>query len=131
MAEPISTSSGATVAALTGAGAVSLVPGIDPATALGAFAGAAVFALNASDLSTPKKLAFLLLSIVAGVLTAPLSAGLIATFLPAKLEVSEGVGALVASALAVKVLIAFIGAADQSDRLLSQLRNNKRGGSES
>ena len=128
MAEPISTSTTAALA-VTGVGAVSLLPGVDPSTVLGAFAGAAVFALNADELSTGKKVAFLLLSIVMGCLTAPLAASLLARLLPTDTEVSHGVGALVASAVLVKLLLALIRLAEHSDRLLNLIRgqNERRG----
>ncbi|WP_066738163.1 putative holin [Cupriavidus sp. D384] len=123
MAEPISTSSTAAIA-VTGVGAVSLLPGVDAATVLGAFAGAAVFALNSDELSTGKKVAFLLLSIVMGCLAAPLAATLIARVLPADTHVSHGVGALIASAVLVKFLLALIRLADRSDRLMSLIRGH-------
>lgn len=117
MAEPISTSSTATLA-VTGAGALSiLLPGVDPGAVLGAFAGAAVFVLNSGELGTVKKLGFLAASIVAGLLSAPLAAALIARVLPSNTEVSQAVGALVASAVVVKLLLALIRLADNSDRL--------------
>ncbi|MGN7105170.1 putative holin [Ralstonia holmesii] len=117
MAEPISTSSTATLA-VTGAGALSiLLPGVDPGAVLGAFAGAAVFVLNSGELGTVKKLGFLAASIVAGLLSAPLAAALLARALPTNTEVSQAVGALVASAVVVKLLLAMIRLADNSDRL--------------
>lgn len=127
MAEPISTSSTAALA-VTGIGAVTLLPGVDAATVLGAFAGAAVFALNSDELSTGKKIAFLMLSIVMGWLAAPLAASLIARILPADTEVSHGVGALVASSVLVKLLLALIRLADNSDRLVALFRGNNDGG---
>lgn len=127
MAEPISTGTTAALA-VTGVGALTLLPGVDPATVLGAFAGAAVFVLNSDDLSTPKKLAFLVLSIVAGFLAAPLSAALLAKVLPTDAEVSHGVGALVASSVLVKILRALIRLADHSDRLVALFRGNSQGG---
>lgn len=127
MAEPISASSTAALA-VTGIGAITLVPGVDAATVLGAFAGAAVFALNSDELTTGKKIAFLMLSIVMGWLAAPLAASLIARILPADTEVSHGVGALVASAVLVKLLLALIRLADNSDRLVALFRGNGDGG---
>lgn len=127
MAEPISASSTAALA-VTGIGAITLVPGVDAATVLGAFAGAAVFALNSDELTTGKKIAFLMLSIVMGWLAAPLAASLIARILPADTEVSHGVGALVASAVLVKLLLALIRLADNSDRLVAIFRGNSDGG---
>ncbi|MNT21944.1 hypothetical protein D3C72_1573060 [compost metagenome] len=95
---------------------------------LGAFAGAAVFVLTADEMSTSKKLAFLLLSMVAGCLAAPLAAALIAKALPTDAEVSHGVGALVASAVLVKILLALIRLAGNSDRLITIVRGNSQGG---
>ncbi|MCY1226362.1 putative phage holin [compost metagenome] len=127
MAEPIATSTTAALA-VTGVGAVTLLPGVDAATVLGAFAGAAVFVLTADEMSTSKKLAFLLLSMVAGCLAAPLAAALIAKALPTDAEVSHGVGALVASAVLVKILLALIRLAGNSDRLITIVRGNSQGG---
>lgn len=128
MAEPIATST-TTAIAVTSVGAITLLPGVDAATVLGAFAGAAVFVLNSDEMSTPKKLAFLVLSIVAGFLAAPLAAVLIAKALPADAEVSHGVGALVASAVVVKLLLALIRLAGNGDRLAGLFRSNEQGGS--
>ncbi|MFZ3300486.1 phage holin family protein [Ralstonia pickettii] len=123
MAEPISTGSTATLA-VTGVGALSLLPGVDPGTVLGAFAGAAVFVLNSGELGTIKKLGFLAASIVAGLLSAPLAAALIAKALPTNTEVSHAVGALVASTVVVKLLLALIRLADNSDRLFAALKGS-------
>lgn len=127
MAEPIATST-TTAIAVTGVGAITLLPGVDAATVLGAFAGAAVFVLNSDEMSTPKKLAFLVLSIVAGFLAAPLASVLIAKALPTDAEVSHGVGALVASAVVVKLLLAMIRLAGNGDRLAGLFRSHERGG---
>lgn len=127
MAEPISTGT-TTAIAVTSVGAITLLPGVDAATVLGAFAGAAVFALNSDDMSTAKKLAFLVLSIVAGCLAAPLAAALIAKALPTDAEVSHGVGALVASAVIVKLLLVLIRVASNGDRLVGFFRGNGQGG---
>ncbi|MHA2903703.1 putative holin [Ralstonia mannitolilytica] len=61
-------------------------------------------------------------SIVAGLLSAPLAAALIAKALPTNTEVSHAVGALVASTVVVKLLLALIRLADNSDRLFASLK---------
>lgn len=106
MAEPASTS--AATAAVTGASLLALFPGLDAGAVLGAFAGASVFVMASNELTTIKKLAFLALAFVAGLIAAPMSAALLATVLPNRVQVSAGVGALVASALVIKVLIRLI-----------------------
>ncbi|MBV8046294.1 MAG: phage holin family protein [Paludibacterium sp.] len=117
MAEPAST------AAVMTAGAASmsiltLFPGLDATTVLGAFAGASVFVLSSNDLGPIKKLVFLILAFVAGLIAAPLSSALLTAFLPAHVQVSESVGALLASALVIKVLTRLIARADNPAELL-------------
>lgn len=65
---------------------------------------------------------------VAGCLAAPLAAALIAKALPTDTAVSHGVGALVASAVLVKILLALIRLAGNSDRLITIIRGNSQGG---
>ncbi|AJG19130.1 putative holin [Cupriavidus basilensis] len=126
MAEPIAASS-ATAVAVTAAGAISLLPGVDAGTVLGAFAGAAVFVLNSEDLGPLKKMAFLALSVIAGCMSAPLTAYLIDWALPPEAEVSHGVGALVASAVVVKLLLALIRVADNGDKMFALFKGGTRG----
>lgn len=118
MAEPASTS--AATLALTGAGLLALYPGLDAGTVLGAFAGGAVFVLSSHELSAAKKLAFLLLSIAAGIVGSASTASLIDWLLPGPVDVDKGVGALVASAVAVKLLLWLI--ASNPAELLAGLR---------
>ncbi|GGY03863.1 putative holin [Paludibacterium paludis] len=110
MAEPTTTS--AASIALTGASIVALFPGVDAAQVLGAFAGAAVFVMSSQDMSTLRKLAFLALAFFAGILAAKPVAVLLDTLLPERVDVPASVGALVASAMAIKVLLALINRAD-------------------
>ncbi|MBN3005573.1 hypothetical protein JW897_17715 [Chromobacterium alkanivorans] len=119
MAEPASTS--AATVAVTGASLLALFPGLDAGAVLGAFAGAAVFVMSSNELGTLKKLAFLALAFVAGLIAAPMASALLATLLPQRVQVSAGVGALLASALVIKVLIRLINKADTAD-LLSGLK---------
>ena len=80
--------------------------------------------LNSGELGTIKKLGFLAASIVAGLLSAPLAAALIAKALPTNTAVSHAVGALVASTVVVKLLLALIRLADNSDRLFAALKGS-------
>lgn len=123
MAEPASTS--LATAAVAGAGLVALFPGLDGGAVLGAFAGASVFILSSQNLTTARKLAFLVLAILAGIVAGPFATSLIDTALPERVIVSEGVGALVASSIVIKLLIWLIGHADNPGALLAIL---KKGG---
>jgi hypothetical protein len=116
MAEPASTFAAGT---LSGAALLALFPGLDAGAVLGAFAGAAVFVMSSTDLTPLKKLGFLVASIAAGLLAARMVAELLAGFLPARVQVPDGVGALIAAALAVKLLLWLIRRADNPAELLS------------
>lgn len=124
MAEPTSTT--ATTLAVTGASLLALFPGLDAGSVLGAFAGASVFVMSSNDLGTVRKLAFLGLAIVAGLIAAPMAAALLSTIVPKGVQVSAGVGALTASALVIKVLIWLINKADNPASLLAGLKGDDK-----
>lgn len=124
MAEPISTSS-ATVTAL-GVATLSLFPGVDANVVMGAFAGSLLFVMTAADPSIPKRIAFFVISFVAGCLTAELFASALDAVLPARVEVHAGIGALIASALVVKLLLWLIAQADAPDRLLNVFKGREK-----
>ena len=102
MTEPI-TSTYAT-GAVTSLAVISLFPGIDAAIVLGAFAGAVVFVLTSDDLTLFKRLGFMAISFIAGCLAAQTVADLLSSFIP-KVVVSNGIGALVAAAISVRLLL--------------------------
>ncbi|MEO3714003.1 putative holin [Roseateles flavus] len=106
MAEPVSSSTA--TATLAGVALLSVLPGVDAARVLGAFAGAVVFVLASQDLGLLRKAAFFLVAFIGGLLGAELAAGLVSSILPSRLEVSSGVGALLAAALVVKLLLGLI-----------------------
>ncbi|RAC18810.1 hypothetical protein DN582_04770 [Burkholderia multivorans] len=124
MAEPISTSS-ATAAAL-GVATLSLFPGVDANVVMGAFAGSLLFVMTAADPSIPKRVAFFVISFVAGCLTADLFAAGLDVVLPARIVVHAGIGALIASALVVKPLLWLIAQADAPDRLLNVFKGREK-----
>lgn len=69
MVEP--TSSAGTAAAAMGAVALtSVLPGVNGDALIGAFAGAVVFALHAKDLTVPKRIVYMVVSILLGYLGA-------------------------------------------------------------
>jgi len=90
------------------AAALSVIPGLDAAMVLGAFAGSVVFVLADEDISTPKKLGYLIVAFIAGLLLAGFVSSLItavlAKFVYIDLAINQGVGALLASTLTVKNL---------------------------
>ncbi|WP_137936113.1 putative holin [Chitinivorax sp. B] len=118
MTEPASSTA---TLALTGASLLALFPGLDAGAVLGAFAGGAVFVMSSNELGTLRKLAFLGLAMIAGLVAAPTAAALLGSFLPTGVTVSAGVGALLASAVVIKLLIWLIQQADPRT-LFNQLR---------
>lgn len=105
MAEPASTLQ---VALVAGAATLSVIPGLDAAMVLGAFAGSVVFVLADDDISTRKKIGYLLVAFASGLLLGAFISNLLEAFfiklfgLP--LTINHGVGALLASTLTVKNL---------------------------
>jgi hypothetical protein len=96
MAEPTSTTTVASLAA--GVSIATLLPGIDGNAIIGAFAGAALVALNAKDVSMVSRVIYLLVSWVVGYMAAPevaSRAGLHQT----------GLAAFLASAFAIAVTV--------------------------
>ncbi|PRC90869.1 putative holin [Solimicrobium silvestre] len=70
MAEP-HTSSFIIAATAAGIGLSTLFPGIDGNALIGAFAGSSLVAISSKNLSLLKRLAYMLISLVAGYLAAP------------------------------------------------------------
>ncbi|TDR80204.1 putative holin [Paludibacterium purpuratum] len=122
MAEPITTM---VVSAGAGASLLTLIPGTDASTVLGAFAGASIFVMSSRELGPFKKLVFLILAFVAGLIAAPMSAELLSALLPQHVQVSLAVGALLASALVIRVLTRLIARAENPSTLLSGLKDDK------
>lgn len=106
MTDPIS-STGAT-STLAGLTLISIFPGIDAATVIGAFAGALVFICTTTELGNLRKSVLFFVSFIVGNLAADLAAGVLSTMLPNSIEVSKAVGALLASAIAVHLLQALL-----------------------
>lgn len=69
MTEPDVTAS--TLYVTTGLGIFTLIPLIDSATFLGALTGSALFTISAKDVSIPKRIAYMMISVISGYLAAP------------------------------------------------------------
>lgn len=122
MSEPIS-SSGA--AAMTGlVGLASLVPMINDGTLFAAFAGGVVFVLSAREMGWIERAVYLVVSVTVGLLTAHLVAGIIDALLPQAVEVPDSAGALVASAVSVRLLQWAIRRANDPDVLIKGVGND-------
>ncbi|CNF82468.1 phage holin family protein [Yersinia enterocolitica] len=104
MSEPI-TSTGAATATVTGVTFIGLLSGLDAGVVVGAFAGAAVLVLSASDFSLFKKLFLFGLSWGTGVLSAPFITSYINFLTPDEVKAAEPVGAMVAGAVVIRLLM--------------------------
>lgn len=72
---------------------------------LGAFAGAVIFVISAHDLSGVHKVLLFCASLTAGILAAPFTATVISELTPTLIVAPPEVGALVASCMAVRLLL--------------------------
>ena len=120
MAEP--GSSTAITGSVFSVAILSMFPGIEAAVVLGAFAGAVVFVLSSSDLSIAAKAASFIVSFIAGCIGAGFMAGLIGALTPQPVDVPDGVGALLAAALAVRLLMWLIRKAEDPEALIGRVR---------
>lgn len=104
MAEPTAPiTAGILLAALA-----ATIPGVDASVVIGAFSGSVVFVLASNDLTNLRKVAYFMLSFTGGLLAAGMAAASLSALLailPATIVVPNGVGAMLASAMVVKLLL--------------------------
>lgn len=116
MSEPVSSTAVATygLALTVLMGTVSEIPA---GVFIGAFAGSVVYVLTNSDIPTFKRLCFFLISFIVGILgseyAANLMTALTAVWMPTNaVVVDRSIGAIVASAVAIKIILALIAKTD-------------------
>ena len=103
MSEPI-TGTGLTGGALTGASVYGLLTGTDYGVVFGAFAGSVFYIATAADLSTPRRMAYFVVSYIAGVLCSGLVGSMLSDLIGYNDKPLDAIGAVIISALAVKIL---------------------------
>lgn len=101
-ADPISSTGAAT--ALTGVTFFGILSGLDYGVVFGAFAGAVYYIATAADLTTPRRVAYFLVSYIAGVLCAGLVGSKLAVLTGYSDKPLDALGAVIISALAIKIL---------------------------
>lgn len=99
MAEPSTTTTA--VVYSTGIGFAALFPGVDGNALIGAFAGASLLVVSSKDLTVWQRMAYLVISMVAGYLAAPD----LVQMTPLR---STGVAAFFAAAMAIGVTLQLI-----------------------
>lgn len=102
-ADPIS-GTGMAAGALTGVTFFGIFSGLDYGVVFGAFAGAVYYVATAADLTTPRRVAYFLVSYIAGVLCAGLVGSKLAQATGYSDKPLDALGAVLISALAIKIL---------------------------
>jgi len=103
MSEPI-TGTGLAGGALTGASVYALLTGTDYGVVFGAFAGSVFYIATAADLSATRRMAYFVVSYIAGVLCAGLVGSKLSALTGYSDKPLDAIGAVIISALAVKIL---------------------------
>lgn len=103
MSDPVS-STGVVGGALTGVSIYGLLTGADYGVVFGAFAGAIFYIATAADLSPLRRLAYFVVSFIAGVLCSGLIGSLLSGWTGYTDKPLDALGSVFVSALAVKVL---------------------------
>jgi hypothetical protein len=91
---------------------VGLLAGTDAGVMIGAFIGAVIFVLEAHEFPVWKRWIFFIFSFVLGALLAEQSAAILTKMLFHVFTVDKIIGAIVAAAVAVKIIILLIARAD-------------------
>lgn len=117
MHEPVSGT-----AITTGLGATTLLSywaGVPSGVVIGSFTGAVVYVLTNSDIPIFKRLTFFLISFVVGIMAADYFTKIIEAtttlFIRREIQVDTSIGALVASAIAIKLLLSLMSKAKVPD----------------
>ncbi|MCV5631964.1 phage holin family protein, partial [Escherichia coli] len=90
--------------ARTGASVYLLLTGTDYGVVFGAFAGAVFYIATAADLSASRRLAYFIVSYIAGILCSGLVGSKLANLTGYSDKPLDAIGAVIVSALAVKIL---------------------------
>ncbi|MEQ3380118.1 phage holin family protein [Citrobacter portucalensis] len=89
---------------LTGASVYGFVSGTDYGVVFGAFAGAVFYIATAADLSAARRLAYFVVSYIAGIICSGLVGSKLADWTGYSDKPLDAIGAVIVSALAVKIL---------------------------
>jgi hypothetical protein len=120
MSEPISTSTA--TAAVAGVTVLSILPLADPSIVIGAFTGATLFVMTDDILTKWRRVMLFVVSFLGGAMCAGLSASLLSQLMPGVAPVHAGVGAIVASALLVRILQAAMRLTANPESIINYLR---------
>ncbi|WP_140920798.1 putative holin [Limnobaculum xujianqingii] len=131
MAEPITISTGTATSVITGVTLAGLIPGIDPGIIIAAFAGSVIFVLSAVDFPIWQRAFLFGVSMITGVYCAEFTASIVSSLLSAALRepihAAAPIGATLASAAAVRVLMMFSAKPKDGGSVFDRFRNKGDG----
>ncbi|MFJ5503834.1 phage holin family protein [Pectobacterium carotovorum] len=125
MSEPF-TSTGAAGSALAGASLYGILTGTDYGVVFGAFAGAVFYVVTAAELTAFRRIAYFVVSYIAGVLCAGLVGSKLSALTGYTDKPLDALGAVIVSALAIKILTWFNN--QDMDGVLNALSRFRGGG---
>jgi len=125
MSEPVSSAAMAT-AIVTGATLAGLLSGPEAAdVVIGAFIGSVIFVISAKDYPVITRAVLFVVSFVIGVVSSEFFAHALSSTLPGELVVTKLIGAIVSSAVSVRLLMTLTKRVADPDLLKKGGRNNE------
>ncbi|WP_114195492.1 putative holin [Edaphovirga cremea] len=128
MGEPVSTGTGAATYILGGVTIIGLAPGINSGIVIGAFGGAVIYVLSSADISILRRVCLFLISFLVGIVSADFVTSIINYFTPDVIVAEAPLGAVVASAVAVRLLMFISKESGDPVKLIKKLRGHGDGG---
>lgn len=127
MPEPLTTGSGAATYLLGGVTIASLLAGGKTGIVIGAFAGSVIYVLSASELSVLQRMLSFLASFLIGGQTAGFVTDVINYVTPEVIHAERPLGAVVASAIAVRVFMYISKQSEDPGKWFKRLRGRDHG----
>ncbi len=124
MTIPLSTTTVSTI--ISGASLVGIAHGLDAGCMIGAFSGAVVFVISALDFPIFKRWLLFLVSFLTGIVASNFTAALISIVIPQGVTVDKSVGALIASASAVRLLMMLAAKTNDQTSLLDRFQRGRK-----
>ncbi|QBH97352.1 hypothetical protein EKN56_13655 [Limnobaculum zhutongyuii] len=131
MAEPITITTGMATGVVAGVTVASLMPGVEPGVIIAAFAGSVIFVLSAIDFPIWQRAFLFGVSMITGIygaeFAAAIASALLSAVLPGEIQAAAPIGAILASAAAVRVLMMFSARPKDNGSVFDRFRNRGDG----
>lgn len=113
-------------AVVTGASLVGIASELDASCMIGAFAGAVVFVISAADFPILKRWLLFFVSFLTGIVASNFTAALISVVISHGITVDKSIGALIASASAVRILMMFAAKSQDQSSLFERFQRGRK-----